>query len=479
MKDHRFLPYEPDKPLLLPSDIRTWLPEDHLALFVSDVVDNLDLSEITNKYEHPEGGHRAYHPAMMVKILFYAYCVGLPSSRRIERKTYEDVAFRVLSCDAHPDHSRISDFRKRHLKEIARLFIQILEFCAAAGLVKVGHVSFDGSKLKANASKHKAMSYGRMVTKETQLQVEIERLLVEAEVTDAAEDRKYGKGKRGDELPEDLRFKKTRLEKIKRYKRELETRVRQEAIDSGKLDKEGNPPPPTGRGGKPPKTPPGTPKPKDQINFSDPESRIMLDGATKAFTQAYNAEIAVECDSQIILAADVTQNSNDKKEFIPLIEQIAENTGQMPKAALSDSGFFSESNVSYAEANNIDPFIPKDRIKHSDVEPLLPDVTLLSDAGAVDRMLEKLKTKEGKKTYSKRKETVEPVFGQIKDARGIRSFLLRGLEQVKGEWKLICLTHNILKLWRSLCRNNRTGAPFFAKKQGYGCQIPQFLFQFV
>ena len=479
MKDHRFLPYEPDKPLLLPSDIRTWLPEDHLALFVSDVVDNLDLSEITNKYEHPEGGHRAYHPAMMVKILFYAYCVGLPSSRRIERKTYEDVAFRVLSCDAHPDHSRISDFRKRHLKEIARLFIQILEFCAAAGLVKVGHVSFDGSKLKANASKHKAMSYGRMVTKETQLQVEIERLLVEAEVRDAAEDRKYGKGKRGDELPEDLRFKKTRLEKIKQYKRELETRVRQRAIDSGKLDKKGNPPPPTGRGGQPPKTPPGTPKAKDQINFTDPESRIMLDGATKAFIQAYNAEIAVDCDSQIILGADVTQNTNDKKEFVPLIEQIAENTGQMPKAALVDSGFFSKSNVSYAERNNIDPFIPKDRIKHSDVELFLPDVTLPSDAGVVDRMLEKLKTKEARQIYSKRKQTVEPVFGQIKDARGIRSFLLRGLEQVKGEWKLICLTHNILKLWRSLCRSNRTGAPFFAKKQGYGFQIKQSLFKFV
>jgi len=402
MKDHRFLPYEPDKRLLLPSDIRTWLPEDHLALFVSDVVDNLDLSEITNKYEHPEGGHPAYHPAMMVKILFYAYCVGHPSSRRIERKTYEDVAFRVLSCDAHPDHSRISDFRKRHLKEIARLFIQILEFCAVAGLVKVGHVSFDGSKLKA-------MSYGRMVTKETQLQVEIERLLVEAEVTDAAEDRKYGKGRRGDELPEDLRFKKTRLEKIKQYKLELETRVRQGAIDSGKLDKKGNPP--KGRGGQSPKTPPGTPKPKDQINFTDPESRIMLDGATKAYIQGYNAEIAVDCDSQIILGADVTQNTNDKKELVPLIEQIAENTGQMPKAALADSGFFSESNVSYAENNNIDPFIPKDRIKHSDVELFLPDVTLPSDAGVVDRMLEKLKTKEARQIYSKRKQTVEPVFG--------------------------------------------------------------------
>ena len=205
----------------------------------------------------------------------------------------------------------------------------------------------------------------------------------------------------------------------------------------------------------------------------------MLDGATKAYIQGYNAEIAVDCDSQIILGADVTQNTNDKKELVPLIEQIAENTGQMPKAALADSGFFSESNVSYAENNNIDPFIPKDRIKHSDVELFLPDVTLPSDAGVVDRMLEKLKTKEARQIYSKRKQTVEPVFGQIKDARGIRSFLLRGLEQVKGEWKLICLTHNILKLWRSLCRSNRTGAPFFAKKQGYGFQVKQFLFKFV
>ena len=215
MGDYRFLPYEPEKPLLLPSDIRTWLPDDHLALFISDVVDALDLTEIVNKYLHLEGGHPAYHPAMMIKLLFYGYCVGIRSSRRIEQKTYEDVAFRVLSCDTHPDHSRISDFRKRHLPEISRLFVQVLEICKESGLVKLGHVALDGTKVKANASKHKAMSYGRMKKREPELAAEVDRLLAEAAALDEQEDKKYGKGKRGDELPKELRFKQTRLAKIR------------------------------------------------------------------------------------------------------------------------------------------------------------------------------------------------------------------------------------------------------------------------
>ncbi|MBM3300243.1 MAG: transposase [Deltaproteobacteria bacterium] len=218
MKDHRFIEYDPDKPLELPPDIRKWLPEDHLARFISDVVDTLDLSEITEEYLHRRGGHRAYHPAMMLKLLFYGYCVGIRSSRRIEQKTHEDVAFRVLSCDSHPDHSRISEFRKRHLGAISRLFLQILEICKESGLVKLGFVALDGTKVKANASKHKAMSYDRMVKKEQELAREVEKLLKQAEAQDEKEDKKYGKGKRGDQLPKELQFKKTRLEKIRQAK---------------------------------------------------------------------------------------------------------------------------------------------------------------------------------------------------------------------------------------------------------------------
>src|SRR5208283_605760 len=222
MKDYRFIAYEPDKPLELAPDIRKWLPEDHLALFISDVVDSLDLREIAEEYLHLQGGHPAYHPSMMLKLLFYGYCVGIRSSRRIEQKTFEDIAFRVLSCDTHPDHSRISDFRKRHLPVVRNLFLQVLELCQEFGLVKLGKVAFDGSKIKANASKHKAMSYDRMLKKEPELQAEVDRLIAEAEALDEQEDKKYGKGVRGNELPDDLKFKQGRLKKIKQAKASLE-----------------------------------------------------------------------------------------------------------------------------------------------------------------------------------------------------------------------------------------------------------------
>jgi transposase len=433
MRDTRFLPYEPEKPLLLPPDIREWLPSDHLALFVSDVVDSLDLTAITDQYMHLEGGHPAYHPAMMLKLLFYGYCVGVRSSRRIELKTYEDVAFRVLSCDTHPDHSRISDFRKRHLPVIQDLFVEFLGLCKEFKLVKLGRVSLDGSKMKGNASKHKAMSYDRMVKKEPELQAEVDRLLAEAESLDEKEDKKYGKGKRGDELPQELKFKQGRLEKIRQAKAALEEEARQKAIGEGKAD-----------------NPPGTPADKAQRNFTDPDSRIMPDGATKAFMQGYNGQIAVDCDSQIIVAADVVQASNDREQFIPLVEQIEDNLGEIPDVALADNGYYSERNAEYAVRNHIEPLIAPERIKHSDQPQPAPKGRIPNDLPMVDRMRRKLRTKQGQRTYSKRKESVEPVFGQIKDARGIRSFLLRGLEEVRAEWYLICLTHNILKLWRHI-----------------------------
>jgi transposase len=453
MKDYRFLPYEPEKPLLMPPDMRKWLPDDHLALFISDVVDTLDLTEITDKYLHLEGGHPAYHPAMMVKLLFYGYCVGIRSSRRIEQKTYEDVAFRVLSYDTHPDHSRISDFRKRHLAELSRMFVQILEICKEFGLVKLGHVALDGSKFKANASRHKAMSYKRMIKKESELQAEVDRLLAEAEALDEKEDKQYGKGVRGNELPKELKFKQGRLERIRKASQALEEQARQKAIKEGKLDQDGNPPP--GGGAASSEKLPGTPKDKDQRNFTDPESRIMLDGATKAFVQGFNAEIAVECGAQVIVAADVVQAANDKEQVVPMLEQVEENLGEIPDRALADNGFFSENNVEYTAKNHMEPLFAPERIKHSDTPEPAPKGRIPKNMSVMDRMCRKLKTKHGKELYSKRKESVEPVFGQIKEARGIRSFLLRGLAKVKGEWNLICLTHNILKLWRHIWGDDR------------------------
>ena len=456
MRDYRFIPYEPDEPLELAPDIRKWLPQDHLALFISDVVDTLDLGEITEEYLHLQGGHPAYHPAMMLKLLFYGYCVGIRSSRRIEQKTYDDVAFRVLSCDSHPDHSRISDFRKRHLRAISRLFVQVLDICKEAGLVNLGFVALDGTKVKANASKHKAMSYGRMVKKERELAREVEKLLKQAEALDEQEDKRYGKGKRGDEFPEELRFKEKRLAKIREAKQALEEQAREEAVAKGERGKDGKPPEDGASG--PPEV---KPEPKKQRNFTDPESRIMVDGATKAFTQAYNAQAAVDCGSQVIVSADITQQANDKQQLVPMVEQIEENLGEIPDRILADPGYFTEEAVESVAGGFTEPFIPRERTKHSDPPEPAPRGRIPDNASVVDRALRKLKTKVGQQIYSKRKETIEAVFGQIKEARGIRAFLLRGLEKVKGEWRLVCLTHNILKLWRHLWLADRRRAPAF------------------
>jgi len=459
MRDYRFIPYEPDKPLELAPDIRKWLPPDHLALFISDVVDTLDVREITEEYLHLQGGHPAYHPAMMLKLLIYGYCVGIRSSRRIEQKTYEDVAFRVLSCDSHPDHSRISDFRKRHLRAVSGLFVQVLGICKEAGLVKLGHVALDGTKIKANASKRKAMSYSRMVKREQELTREVEKLLKEAEALDEREDKKYGKNKRGDELPQELRFKEERLAKIREAKQALEEEARREAEEKQRHDNDDKPPTDgdaglsTGCDVKP--------DPKKQRNFTAPESRIMLDSATKSFEQAYNAQAGVDCDSQVIVAADVTQQANDKHQLAPMLDMIEENLGEIPDRVLADPGYFSEENVKTVVCGFMEPFIPRDRTKHTDAPEPSPRGRIPKGASLVDRMLRKLKTKAGKAIYSKRKESVEPVFGQIKQARGIRGFLLRGLENVKGEWNLVCLTHNILKLWRHLWLDEGRSAPSF------------------
>jgi transposase len=448
-----FKPYQPNQLLLLPPDMRQWLPEDDLTYFIMDVVNELDLSAIYQSYDSSKGGQPPFAPKMMTSLLLYAYCVGIPSSRKIEKATYYQIPFRVISADQHPDHDTIAEFRKRHLKALSGLFVQALLLCREVGLVKLGHVSLDGTKVKANASKHKAMSYGRMEKKAEELEGEVKRLLAEAQAVDDAEDARYGKDKHGDELPKELRFKQNRLRKIKEAMKSIEADSKAEAdgkreeirLKEQALEKEGKK-----RKGKKPKDPSDKPEPKAQRNFTDPESRIMKDGASKSFEQAYNCQAAVDEESQIIVATNVTQQANDKQQLEPLVEEIKKNNdGETPEKLSGDSGYFSESNVEYLEGEGVDGYIATNRQKHGDIPELAGCGRIAKDATKQERMTRKLRTKKGRETYSKRKQIVEPVFGQIKETRGFRRFLLRGLENVSAEWDLICLTHNLLKLFRS------------------------------
>jgi len=455
-----FRPYDPDQFFLMPPSLRDWLPEDDLVYFIQEVVGGLDLSPILRTYDGSQGGQPAYNPYMMTSLILYAYCKGIPSSRKIEQATYHSVPFRVLTANQHPDHDTIAEFRKRHLKALAGLFVEVLEIARRAGLAKLGHVALDGTKVKANASKHKAMSYGRMEEKAKELEAEVERLLREAEAADAAEDARYGKGERDEELPKELKLKAARLAKIKEAMKALEEearakakaeaeakaaeeleRIRQQEA-AGKDSEE--------KGLGPKLEPPNDkPDPKAQRNFTDPDSRIMKDGATKSFEQSYNCQAAVDEESQIIVAADVTQEANDKRQVKPMVEQIKENTGETPDRLSADNGYLSEENVEYLGSEEIDAYLATGRQKHGTVPPTAPRGRIPNDATVKERMARKLQTVKGRATYSKRKEIVEPVFGQIKDARGFRRFLLRGLEKVRAEWRLICLTHNLLKVFRS------------------------------
>lgn len=452
-----FRPYDLQQQLLFPPSLQDWVPEDHLARFVSDVVDQLDLSAIYASYDAKDArGSRPYHPAMLVKVLLYGYCTGVCSSRRIERATYDDVAFRFLSADQHPDHDSIAEFRKRHLKALAGLFLQVLKLCQKAGLVKLGHVALDGTKVKANASKHKAMSYDRMLKAEQQLKDEIQGLLKEAKHTDEQEDAKYGKGKRGDELPAELARRESRLKKIQQAKAALEAEAREKAEQEAerqkeKLEARKRKEQETGKkmGGRPPevKDPAkAVPEPKAQKNFTDPDSRIMVDGATKGFVQAYNAQAAVDGAFQIIVAADVTQQAPDNGQLIPMLTLVASNTGVLPERVSADAGYFSEANVTAKELAGIELFIPPNQRESSTAKPGGQGRPKNQAAVA---MRAKLATDGGKDTYRMRKAIVEPVFGTTKEARGFRRFMFRGIQKVQAEWSLICLGHNLLKLFRA------------------------------
>jgi len=445
METTRFRSYAPDQLLLLPPDLREWLPEGHAAYFILDVLEELDLSEIYASYDGSKGGRPGFDPRLLTGLLLYGYCQGVTSSRKIEKATHESVPFRVLAANQHPDHDTIAEFRRRHLSALSGLFVQVLRLCQRSGLVRLGHVALDGTKFRANASKHKAMSYGRMKDKIPELEAQVVQLLAEAEAVDVAEDAQYGKGRRGDELPDELRLRQRRLEKIRQAKAALEAEARAEG--QGKSEaKSPDDAEALAEGSAEPKLP----AEKAQRNFTDPDSRIMRDGATKSFEQSYNCQAAVDDQAQVIVAAQVTQKANDKQQVKPLIEQMKANLGEAkPRVVSADAGYFSEDNVKYLESEMIEPYVATGRQKHGAVEPVAPRGRIPSGATVQERMARKLRTKKGKREYSKRKGTVEPVFGQIKEVRGLRRFLLRGLEGVQAEWSLICTTHNLLKLFRS------------------------------
>ena len=435
---------------LLPPSMKEWLPEGHLAYFILDVVEQMDLSEILQHYEKNEdgtfkaaSGQPPFDPRMMTALILYGYAVGVVSSRKIETGCEEDLAFRIIAANQRPDHDTICEFRRVHLKALENLFVQVLMVCAEAGLVKLGHVAIDGTKVKANASKHKAMSYERMTEKEAELHKEVAALLAKAKAVDEEEDRRYGKNKRGEDLPTELRRKETRLSQIMKAKKVVEERAKAKAIADGRLTADGEV---VEKPGKKPENPPGTPQGKDQYNFTDPESRIMKN-SDKAFVQAYNCQAAVDAEHQIIVAQDVTQQTNDKEQALPMNDLVKANTGQFADQASLDAGYFSDANVTGMESDGVEVYCSPDRLKHGEHPPAARG-RIPKDISTQDRMRRKLRTDNGRDIYSLRKETVEPTFGQIKN-KGLRQFLLRGLRKVKGEWSLWCTGHNLTKLWRN------------------------------
>lgn len=441
-----FRAYDMNQQLLLPPDMRHWLRDDHLALYVSDVIEALDLSAIMKKYEEGDSrGRPPYHPAMMVKLLVYGYCTGRMSSRKLEQATYDDVAFRVLSCDQQPDHDSIADFRKRHLAELGQLFVQVLQLCQRAGLVKLGHISVDGTKIKANAAKRESLRYGNLEATARALEAEVLRLLTEAQRIDDEEDTLYGVGRRGDELPAELRRRETRLAKIRELKAQLEREAKQ-AAEQEQQQKEVDEPK-NYRRRKWARSESGdvVPKDKTQRNLTDPDSRLMMDTNTRNYEQAYNTQIAVDAEDQIIVAARVVQAPNDQEQLIPTVLDVKDNLGQLPATVSADGAYFSSAVITSEALHEIDLYVPPNEPRPRDGPASDPPAS----NNVRGQMWHKLKSESGRKVYNRRKTIVEPVFAQIKHVRGFRQFMLRGLSQVEGEWLLICLTHNLLKLFRA------------------------------
>ena len=437
--------WSPNQVYLFPPSPQDWLPEGDLVYFLLDTVATIDLTPIFAHYERETRGQPPFHPRMMVALLLYCYATGTRSSRKIMRRCQTDVACRIIVGEDIPDFRTISDFRKTHLARLEALFVEVLKLCALAGLVKVGTIALDGTKVKANASRHKAMSYERMQEEEKRLKGEVARLLAEAEATDAGEDAAHGPDRSGDELPEELARRQSRWAKIRQAKAELEERARKEAAEeAARRQAEGKAPPA--------KAPVDTlPAPKDQINFTDPESRIMK-VSNKGWDQCGNAQ-AVANEAQIILAADVTDQANDERQAVPMVDQARANLDaagvkRAIGAGLMDSGYYSEANTAELERRGIDPYVATERLKHNEEIPPVPRGRIPNDLSAKQRMARKLRTKRGRAKYARRKGIIEPIFGQLKQVLGFRQFSLRGLAAMRSEWRLMCTVHNLLKLWR-------------------------------
>jgi transposase len=434
-----------DQAYLFPPSPHDWLPEGDLVYFLLDTVATLDLAPIFAHYERELRGQPPFHPRMMVALLLYCYATGTRSSRRVMKRCHVDVACRVIVGEDIPDFRTISAFRKAHLARLEALFVEVLKLCALAGLAKVGTIALDGTKVKANASRHKAMSYERMKAEEARLKEEIATLLAEAQAVDDAEDIEHGPDRRGDELPDELARRQSRLAKIQGAKRLLEERARAEATEEAARR--------CAEGESPPTTPPAeaVPDPKDQINFTDPGSRIMK-ASNKGWDQCGNAQ-AVTNEHQIILAADVTDQANDVRQMVPMVDQARANldaagvTGAI-KAALGDAGYYSETNATAMEQRGIDPCLATERLKHHEKVASAPRGRIPAGLSAKQRMARKLRTKEGRGMYAKRKGMIEPIFGQLKQVLGFRQFSMRGLASMRGEWRLMATVHNLLKLWR-------------------------------
>lgn len=448
--DKTFRMFDPDQGLLLPPSLDDWLPEEHLARFIADLVDeHLDLSRIHGAYTEGRGGP-PYDPRLMVRILLYGYTTGVRSSRKLEAACVDVVAFRWLAAGNAPDYRAIARFRKRHLSALGHLFVQALALCQAAGMVSLGQVALDGTKVRANASKRKAMSYARMTEKEKILAEQVSGLLAEAERVDKAEDAKFGKNRRGDELPAELARRETRLATIRAAKAALEAEAAEAAREQAeRRARERGDDDDTTAGKGQAAAEAATPKPTAQRNFTDPDSKIMLTG-DGAFHQCYNAQAVVDADHQIIVATAVNTNASDVANLIPMTEQTHANTGHVPGQLLADAGYCSAENLhragQFAAEHRTEFFIATGRQRRNDPPPIAPRGRIPADATAKQRMARKLTTKRGRGAYARRKAIVEPVFGQMATLQNAKHLLLHGLDGARGEWLLLAACHNLRKL---------------------------------
>lgn len=431
-----FRAYAPDQDLLLAPSLHDWLSADHLAYFISELIDELDLAAFYAPYEGDGRRKQPYEPRMMLKVLIYAYATGTFSSRRIATKLEDDVAYRVLAAGNFPQHRTICAFRQRHLVDFKAVFIQVVQLAGQLGLAQLGTLAIDGTKVGANASKHKAMSYDRLCQQSETLQREIDELCVAADDRDAAEDAAYGADARGDELPEELRHKQDRLARIKQAKARLEAEQREVDDARGRLPDDGRRPP--GNRGGSYKRDYGVPDDRAQTNFTDPESRIMP--TAHGYQQCYNGQLAVDDEFQLIVANELNANASDRGQLLPVLEQASDTLGHPPDQLLADAGYRKEPDLQALETQGVDSYVALGR------ETKISAKVDSQRHPATHRMQAKLATPDGRAEYSRRKHIVEAVNGWIKHILGFRQFSIRGQHGAAGEWDLICLATNLRRM---------------------------------